>query len=44
VAEKPKVFYNSRNSPLFLFFFAVGNPRGAPIALKIAQHLLNKEF
>jgi three-Cys-motif partner protein len=40
VAEKPKVFYNSRESALFQFFFAAGNPKGAPIAIKIADHLL----
>jgi three-Cys-motif partner protein len=40
VADNPKVFYNSRNSPLFLFFFAAGNKKGAPIAIKIAQYLL----
>jgi len=28
VASNPKVFYNSRGSPLFQFFFAAGNPRG----------------
>ncbi len=40
VAEKPKVFYNSRGSALFQFFFAAGNPKGAPIAIKIAEHLM----
>jgi three-Cys-motif partner protein len=40
VAEKSKVFYNSRESALFQLYFAVGNPRGAPIAIKIAEHLL----
>ena len=27
--------------PLYLFCFACGNPKGAPIALRIANHLLN---
>jgi three-Cys-motif partner protein len=40
VAETPKVFPNSRGSPLFQLFFAVGNAKGAPIALRIANHLL----
>ncbi len=40
VAEQSKVFYNSRQSPLFQLFFAVGNPNGAPIAIRIAEHLL----
>jgi len=40
VAETPKVFTNSRGSPLFQLFFAVGNAKGAPIALRIADHLL----
>lgn len=40
VVEKPKLFYNSRGSPLFLFFFAVGNSKGARIAIKIAKSLI----
>ena len=40
VAEKPKVFYNSRGSALFQLYFAAGNTKGAPIALRIAEHLL----
>lgn len=40
VAEKPAVLRNSANCPLYLFCFAAGNPKGAPIALKIANHLL----
>ena len=40
VAPKPGVLRNSRNSPLFLLCFAVGNPRGKDIALRIANHLL----
>jgi len=40
VAEKPKVFYNSRGSALFHFFFAAGNAKGAPIAIRIAEHLM----
>jgi three-Cys-motif partner protein len=42
VAAEPRVLRNSANSPLYLLCFAAGNPRGAPIALKIANHLLKK--
>jgi three-Cys-motif partner protein len=41
VAE-PLVLRNSTNCPLFLFCFAAGNARGAPIALRIANHLLKE--
>jgi hypothetical protein len=34
------VLLNSRNVPLYLLCFASANPKGAPIALKIARHLL----
>jgi len=44
VAEKTKVFYNSRQSPLFQLFFAAGNPKGAPIAINIAEHILLKSI
>lgn len=40
VADKPAVLRNSANCPLYLFCFAAGNAKGAPIALKIANHLL----
>lgn len=43
VAPKPRVLTNSRNCPLYLFCFAVGNPRGKDIALQIANHILNKK-
>ena len=42
VAPQPKWFYNSRQTPLFAFMFAAANPAGAPIAVSIANHLLNK--
>jgi three-Cys-motif partner protein len=42
VAEHPKVLRNSANCPLYLLCFAVGNERGAPIALRIANHLLKE--
>lgn len=40
VAEKPKIFYNSRKSFLFQLFFAAANPKGSVIAVRIAEHLL----
>lgn len=40
VVEQPKVLRNSANSPLYLLCFGAGNPNGAPIALRIASHLL----
>lgn len=40
VAPTPRVLSNSSNCPLYLLCFAAGNRRGAPIALRIAEHLL----
>ena len=42
VAKKPGVLYNSQNVPIYLFCFASANPKGAPTALKIANHLLKR--
>jgi len=42
VADEPRVLRNSANCPLYLLCFAVGNAKGAPIALRIANHLLRK--
>lgn len=42
VVEEPGVLRNSRNNPLYLFCFAAGNPRGAPIAKEIASSLLRR--
>jgi three-Cys-motif partner protein len=42
VASRPRVLSNSRNCPLYLLCFAAGNAKGAPIALRIADHLLTK--
>lgn len=33
---------NSRNAPLFEFMFCAGNPKGAPIAKRIAKHLIER--
>ena len=40
VADAPRWFLNSRNSPQFALMFAASNPAGAPIAVRIADHLL----
>jgi len=40
VVKNPLPLYNSRNNPLYLLCFACGNKKGAPIALKIAGHIL----
>jgi len=39
-APTPCWFLNSRNSPQFALMFAASNPAGAPIAVRIANHLL----
>jgi three-Cys-motif partner protein len=44
VAPEPKVLRNSANCPLYLLCFAVGNARAVKPALRIANHLLKKEF
>lgn len=38
--KKSRTFRNSKNSPLYEFLFCAGNPKGAPIAKKIAKHIL----
>ena len=40
IAPTPRKFRNSKQSPLFELFFAASNPKGAPIAVKIANHIL----
>jgi RHS repeat-associated protein len=40
VAPRPMPLRNSRGSPMYALCFAAGNPKGAPIAVKIANHLL----
>jgi three-Cys-motif partner protein len=42
VADEPGVLRNSANNPLYLLCFAAGNERGAPVALRIANHLLRE--
>ena len=42
MAPTRRTFFNSKNSPMFELFFAASNPRGAPIAVRIADHILKK--
>ena len=41
VADGSRRLLNTKNSPLFELFFASGNPTGAPIAVRIADHILS---
>jgi three-Cys-motif partner protein len=41
--KKPLILKNSTGAPLFLLCFACGNPKGAPIALRIANHIINRK-
>lgn len=46
VSPNPRILYNTKNSPLFLFCFAVSsdNPKAIALAMKVANHILkNKE-
>ena len=40
IAPTSRILTNSKNVPLFELFFAAGNPRGAPIAIQIADHIM----
>lgn len=42
VNKQPLILRNRTGSPLFLLCFASGNRKGSKIALKIAQHIINK--
>ena len=42
--ENPLRLRNSKNVPLYLLCFAVGNPKGAPTAVNIAEDILLKEL
>lgn len=42
VAPNPLSLKNSKGTPIFLLCFAAGNPKGAPTAIRIAQHILNQ--
>lgn len=41
VAPRTKVLTNSRGNPMYLLFFASGNPKGAKTAIKIADYLMD---
>lgn len=43
VARNPYELKNSKNCPLYLLCFAVGNKNGKRLALDIAQHILRKK-
>jgi hypothetical protein len=43
VVECPYILCNSKNSPLFMLCFAVGNPNARELALKIAREILVKD-
>lgn len=40
VAPRTKVLSNSRGNPMYLLFFAAGNSKGAPTAVRIANYLM----
>lgn len=42
VAPEPRVLKNKTGCPLYLLCFAAGNPKGAAIAVSIANHLLTR--
>ena len=42
VASTKRILKNSKNAQLFELFFAAGNPRGAPLAIKLADYILKK--
>jgi three-Cys-motif partner protein len=46
VAENPRILYNAKNTPLFLFCFAIANDKQSAIdlALRVANHILNKRI
>ncbi|MBR0091020.1 MAG: three-Cys-motif partner protein TcmP [Lachnospiraceae bacterium] len=45
VSEKPRILYNTKNSAMFLFCFAVSNesPTAQKLAMKAADQILGKE-
>lgn len=43
VANNPLRLTNSKNNPLYLLCFASGNPKGADLAVRIAQHILKEK-
>ena len=45
VSKNPRIFKNSKNSPMFLFCFAISNdsPKAQKLALRIADHILKNK-
>ena len=45
VSKYPRIFKNCRNSPMFLFCFAISsdNPKAQGLALRIAEHILKNK-
>ena len=41
VAPSVRIFKNSKNSPMFQLIFAASNPKGAPIAVRIAKYIMD---
>ena len=41
VAPSGRVLRNAKNSPIFQMIFAASNPRGAPIAVRMAKHIID---
>jgi len=42
VAPNPKVLRNSNNAALYVLMFAASNPRGASLAIRLADHILTR--
>lgn len=42
VLDDPLTLYNSCNCPLYLLCFGCGNKKGAPIAKRIARHIVEQ--
>ena len=40
--KRPLILRNSTSAPIFLLCFASGNPKGSDIAVRIAQHIIDK--
>jgi len=41
VAPSGRLLRNAKNSPIFQLVFAASNPKGAPIAVRIARHIID---
>ena len=45
VSKHPRIFRNTRNSPMFLFCFAIASesPKAQGLALRMADHILKNK-